>query len=63
MALKAKAIAMLKASRPQLGDLSDCQFGLCDDFDRVFVAESREWESVIMPVEPFTMNERLAKNI
>lgn len=58
--LKEKAILMLKSSRPNLNDLSgDTHLGSAENFDRVFLAGSSEADSVIAPIEPFTMSERL----
>jgi len=51
---------MLKGSRPDLRDLPErSHLGLPIIFDRVFLARSDERESVIAPIEPFTLDERL----
>jgi len=58
--LKAKALSMLKSSRPNLSDLSEqSRLGYPPDFDRIFLDPSREKDSVVAPIEPFTMDERL----
>jgi hypothetical protein len=57
--LKAKALSMLKSSRPDLEDLSvSSHLGLPNNFDRIFLAPSHERDSVIAPIEPFTIDER-----
>lgn len=58
--LKEKAVTLIRDRRPELKDISeDTDLGAPDSFDRMFFASSHELDSVIAPVEPFTMDERL----
>src|SRR4051794_3793588 len=60
LALKGKAVAMLKNTRHDLEDLSaDSHLESPENFDRIFLADVPEWQSVIAPIEPFTTDERL----